>query len=73
MKILMTMALILILSGPAFADDSELRYNYMEDSWSYESSQNDLKYNPMEDHWSYEDPDSELKYNFMEDRWEWSQ
>ena len=75
MKTLLIAILILFLSGPAFADQDQLdrlRYNPMENNWSYESSQDDLKYNAMENSWSYEAPDSELKYNPMKDRWEFA-
>lgn len=77
MKTLLITILILFLSGHAFTcqgeNGSDLRYNPMNGSWSYESSRDDLKYNVMEDNWSYEAPDSELKYNPMEDRWEYAE
>lgn len=72
MKTLFIAILVFVLSGPAFADDSELRYNALEDSWSYEDPENELKYNVLENSWSYEDPESHLKYNPLENRWEYA-
>lgn len=75
MKILIhiTVFVLFVLSGLVFADDSSLRYNPMENRWSYESTKDDLKYNPMENKWSYENQDSSLRYNPMENKWEYAE
>jgi hypothetical protein len=58
---------------PHLSQMDSLRYNHMEDEWSYQSDEDRLRYNPMDDHWSYEEPDNYLRYNPMEDRWEYAQ
>lgn len=76
MKTLIITVLIFVLSGPVFACDDEegsrLRYNPLQDSWSYEDPQDSLRYNPLQNEWTYEDPESHLRYNPLENRWEYA-
>ena len=54
------------------ANDSRLRYNYMEDRYEYTRPGETLRYNYMEDTYEYTCPEATLKYNYMEDSWEYA-
>ena len=51
-------------------DEPQLKYNAMDDKWSYENKEDILHYNPMESKWEFAPPDALNYYNAMEDKWE---
>lgn len=75
---------MLVLASPAFAWElnnnsqdrtskpNELKYNPVENQWSYEKPDSQLKYNPNENKFEYTAPNSELKYNPMENKFEYT-
>jgi len=79
-KALFVSFLVVLLASPAIAWESEdrtdnpneLKYNPMDNEWSYEKPDSVIKYNPQENKWDYTKPDSELKYNPMENKWEYT-
>lgn len=80
--LLLLMVCGLFVAGGAIAGEREsrqhgqrgdkLKYNIMENEYSYESPDSRLKYNLMEDEYQYADPEDKLRYNIMEDRYEYS-
>lgn len=49
-----------------------LRYNSMENRWSYEKPSSSLRYNPFENRWEYAEPGGRLRYNPFENSWEYA-
>lgn len=71
MKPLIISILVLVLSGPAFADQDEdtLRCNPTNGQWTYEDSESVLKPNPVNGQWTYEDSESTLRPNPVTSQW----
>lgn len=82
MKKVMLMVIMMMLSGVAMADrysdyrdrqrSDSLRYNVMENRYSYEPDNASLQYNVMENKYEYVRPGESLRYNAMEDRFEYA-
>lgn len=71
MKPLIISILVLVLSGPVFADQDQdtLRCNPTSGHWSYEPPENTLKPNPVTGQWTHEDPESRLRCNPTDGTW----
>jgi|GEM_PF-5733725 hypothetical protein len=73
MKYIITIIFILLLTtSQIFArEPNELKFNPIQQEWSYERRNSELKYNPFEDKFQNAPRDSELRFNPMERRWEY--